>query len=260
MFDKMEQILTLFDIFGFNSGQSKLSRCRNVAKFILNIHILLATFFTLFLFFLLIAYYSMLNIIEAISEFLQYFTALCTYWIIILDSNSRWQEQRQLWQILDEIEKRSPQQLLAFNSRNYLIKFIEYFVITFFIILMIIFINDFNSFTTTIIYAYMLVIKLCQIRVFYYLFHIEIIHSQLNLIVKKLKLLKSSEINNEIKWIREHYYHVHEIVHIVNKIFGWSHVAGILFCFYVLLTDLNEINFHYQEISTIHLIGEFVIM
>lgn len=43
----------------------------------------------------------------------------------------------------------------------------------------------------------------------------------------------------QLKWIRQYFHNVCCMTKCMNEMFGWSHIAAILFCYYFLLTDLT---------------------
>lgn len=86
MSTQISYFLNFFDIFGFNSEFSQLSKHRKTIFTIYSAHIFLAIVLTLFKFYFMFKYYLSLGLIVAINEFLQYFISLFTYWMIIFDS------------------------------------------------------------------------------------------------------------------------------------------------------------------------------
>lgn len=63
-------LLNVFDVFGYNSGSSKLTEHRKITYFIYFVHILIATFLTFFKPYSMFEYYSALGKTERINEFL----------------------------------------------------------------------------------------------------------------------------------------------------------------------------------------------
>lgn len=248
---KIVQILTFFDICGFNSGSSRLTINEQSKWIICFVHISSAIFFTLLKFCFIFTYYPSLGVIEAISEFLQYFVALCSYWMIIFDSIFKWDEHRKFWNIFQRIHKYHFQQN-NFPIRNYMFKIIEYFSMTIFLIMMGLITSDFELFV--VICIYMILIKLSQLRVFYYLFCVEILYHQLEIIKREIKNMNKRLIvlrsmasqsnlfeSQQLKLICEYFQYVHEMAETMNQIFGWSQVAVILFCCYIFLTVFNNL-------------------
>lgn len=251
--------LNIFDVFGYKSGSSKLSQNRKISYFIYFCHIFLATLLTLFKPYSMFKYYSSLGLSVAISEFLEYSTPLCTYWMIIFDFMYHQQTHRLFWKILEENIHQFDQQH-NYNFRIFLIKFIEFFGIKFF-----------TLFSRFILYdramvgiAYDSLFKLCQIRVFYYLFCLEVVHLQLILIKTELEFLniedisiKSSGYVLKLRKFRTHFYFIYEMLESLNKIFGWSQVAAILFCFYLILSEFNWTYINFAVDSTARQISKY---
>lgn len=252
--------LNIFDGFGYNSGSSKLSQSRKMSYFIYFCHIFLATLLTLFKPYLMFKYYSSLGSTEAISEFLEYSTPLCTYWMIIIDAIYHQRAHRLFWKILEKNIYQFDHHQPDYNFRIFLIKFIEFFGI-----------KMFTLFSRFILYdramvgvAYDSLFKLCQVRVFYYIFCLEVVHSQLILIQTELKIVNIEHISTrssafvlKLQKFRTHFYFIYEMLENLNEIFGWSQVAAILFCFYIILSESNWTYIHFSVDSPARKISKY---
>lgn len=267
------RILKVFDVCGFCTSCSILSRKRNCRNTIYLVHILIALSLTLFKIYLVFNFYSDMAFAEAISEFLQYAVSLSTYWIIIVDSIVHQKQHRHFWAICHRINSKfASQSDLTFLT--FRIQFGEYFVaaiLTFGLRCWII--SD--AFYIQVEIAFSTLIKLCQVRLFYYLFCLEIVHSQFTIVENEFKvtlrvhrqqrahsiqIFNISKIESfeqqRLKWVREYFACVYEMSEGLKIFFGWSHVAVVLSCFYIFLTEFNWIYVHYDEFSPIHLFGE----
>lgn len=270
-------ILCYFDVCGVNSGSSKVSRNKRATYLIYFVHITTAILLSLFEFHLMSEYYPSLGLIEAISESLEYKAALYTYWLIILDSVVHRRVHEQFWNILQHIDD-------CFSSqpkcaiRSYVVKFNLYILKTVSIMVIRLTISSITGFI--IDFAYIVLFIVCEIRMFYYLFCLEILHMQLKIVEDELKTMmnilslasfredyssmgKTITISaydkfefQRMKWIREYYLCVYQMMCNLNEIFGWSHVGAIMFCFYYLLTESNWFYIHFDELSFTHRVGE----
>lgn len=231
--------LNFFDILTFNSGSSVLSNHNGIVLFIRFFHILVAVIFTIAEFkFLFTDIYVMNGIFSTANESLQYFTALYTYWLIILESIYHASSHKQFWNGLRQIdEKFYNQSRLSF--RIYLMQIIEFFAVT---ISHMIF-GMIDLLQNNIIFSYLVLARVYQIRVFYYVFCLEVVHFQLKSIEEELNEWETSnDIQlNRLKWLREYISCVHEMTCHLNLVFGWSNVAAILCCFYYILAAMNWI-------------------
>lgn len=103
---------------------------------------------------------------------------------------------------------------------------------------------------------------MCEIRVFYYIFCIEVLHSQFRNIehefrTHEIKIDFSTDLE-VFKRIRAHYQGtVYQMANLLNEIFGLSQVTGISFCFYIVLTEMNYLLVHYNDLSTVNTLGKF---
>lgn len=242
--------LTFVDILGFNTGSSKFSQRREIINFIYIVHFILATILTFFNFYLFLKYYPLLGIIQAISEFLQYLLAICTYWWIIFDSIIHCHTHRRFWIFFQKIDTIFHRQLNNY-FRFFFIKFHIFFLIEILLIMTRYFCKNFSI----VNFAYAYLFRMCQFRIFYYLFCLEVIQFQLNIIQTKLKLLEYNVSN--FKWIREYFHHVYEMLNFLNEIFGWSHVAAIFLCFYLILSQWHWVYLHYLSPGYFMRVGNF---
>lgn len=182
---------------------------------------------------------SSLRLVEVINNAMQLSLGAYTYWAIIFDSMRQKREHQYFWRILQHINS-SYCDSKEIQIQKYLRTFKAYMLIvdTFFVINYVS-----NGFKGTIDYAiYLALNTICQVRIFYYIFCLEIICFHLKIIEEKLKAINILELKDRwhhLKRIREHYAKVYEMCINLNKIFGWSHVAIILYCFYKRLTELN---------------------
>lgn len=265
--NQIVRMLNVFDFFGYNSGWSQLSKHKRNAYLIYAVHILVATFFIFYEFRMAKIYFSRMILSEAISECLQYTAALYTYWMIIFDSFFHHQTHKQFWNTVHYIDQHFHDQI-DFHFRSYMIKFIVFLIKTMLSVVIRMMGNSFAGFEIDT--PFVTLFTICDFRMFYYLFCLEVVYFQLEMIELKSERLKSSlhpnhgEISKRrtyrsiahfdiiscksqhMKWIRDYFHCVHEMVCLLNKIFGWSNVATISLCFCFLLTEIYWYYVHYD--------------
>lgn len=232
-------VLFYFDTCGFSSGLSNLSNNWKSVFITRTIHILMAAFFTLFEIRLIVRLVLAERFVEGINFILQYSVALYAYYSIILDANIQQKKHRHFWKIVQQIDEFYFRQK-DFTFKCLVMKFFCCFFISALAILIILVIG--NPDDNDIVINYIVIIKICEARVFYCIFCVEMIQFQ-------LKIIKTTLANQRIrchlyKYIREYYYRVYEMMNLLNDIFGISQVAVVLFCFYFLLADLNWLYLH----------------
>lgn len=244
-------LLTFFDIFGYNSGLSILTRHK---KIIQSIHILIATTLTTLQLYLSFGLYSPLRAIIKLNNLFQCSIALIAYYCIIIDSIFYRRHHKRFWIILKRINENLCDQNY-FKNRSYILKFLEYFLVTFLLNFLRFKYIIFKFFGAMVIFAY--VFLMSQIRIFYYLFCLDNINHHLNIIENKLKgapienrklslsplnVQSSSNHSYEIEllqWIRSYYQCIHEMTNHLNEIFGLSNLSIISLCFFYFLTYSN---------------------
>lgn len=261
-------LLNFFDIFGYNSGWSHLSKRRPLANFLYFIHFFSAAVFVVIGFRLITIYYLRLNLAEAISECQQYTVALYTYWSIIFDSFVYRQTHTKFWSIF---ERFSQQQIhfcgccccccnhttFNFTLRNYMRK-LSLFGLKVFVTCAIR-LGGYSMQKLEIDAPYVVLFTFCEIRMFYYLLCLEIVNGQLQLIGLKSKSIVNGLVCcniehacQQIKWIRQYFSSVYDMICTLNAIFGWSNVTAISFSFCFILTELNWYYVHFQTISPLN--------
>lgn len=249
-------ILNFFDILGYYSESSALAKYQKIQLFVFIVQILLATDFTLYQFRFAIELCTMLGPLEIANGMLRYTMGLCTYWLIIFDSFKDRRKHQHFWKILKRIDTHFCKQFISF--RGYLCKLIEFFLVSIIVYIMSYIFRAFPQTDGVLICLTLIII--CQIRIFYYVFCLEIINWQLQMIQHELIIIKkwSSNTNqsasnsilrthktidyfnlNRFKWVNQYYGCIVEMTELLNVIFSWSQFALILFGFYSLLTDLN---------------------
>lgn len=247
-------ILYFFDACGFDTGLSPLSKNRIVANIIYLLHILSVVFFTLSQILNFDEFNSGFGLLEVVNNMVQYNVSLLTYWLMIFEACTQQRIHKHFWKKIQTNNDYFHPQLMSYNF-----KFIEFYSTTFLIWFTLCFISNFDAFFEVM--AYLCLIKICQIRIFYYMLCLEVLYAQLQLIEKQFKFLSAtvSKINShsgELRRLRIFYQSVYELTTLLNEIFGWSQVAAVLFCFYALTTDLNFLFSHYQDCTPTYLICE----
>lgn len=233
-------ILNLFDAFGYNSGSSNLAGHWRAVNIIYLVHIVLACFFSFYQIPLIFYLRSNLQWVQVLNQMMQYTAALYPYCLIIMDSMLKKEKHAQFWKIHQEISEFYCNQN-GIRFRCFMLKFVAYHSIT--VVFVISFLKYFGPINEEI-FIYIVLMKLCQMRVFYYMFCVELIHFQLESILNALKMQQiksnaSASQSHQFKWIRGYYQRVFEMTAALNEVFGVSNVATVSFCFYELLSDMN---------------------
>lgn len=255
--------LTLFDAFGFNSRSTNLSKTQTTIYSIYLVHICLAIIFVVMEIYITFEYYPLLLLTEAISECMQYCVALSTYWLTIFDSCLHQQEHQHFWQLVQDIDLNFCDQR-NFKCRNYSIKFAVFLIKTIIIVILRLVVTRYISLIADIAYTFLPII--CEIRMFYYLFCLEVIYFQLKMIEKEFIAMKNKLFATDVehyakpvpfltfelqrlRWIRSYFHRIYTMMDLLNEIFGWSHVAVISYCFFYILTEMNWLYLNFRIIS-----------
>lgn len=245
--------LNFFDIFGFSSDSSRLCSQRDRIFLIKLVHAIIIVLIGTCTFEHFLEFRSFYGVITATNQFMLYFFALFTYCLIIFDASIHQQSHTSFWTDVQLIGKDISCQS-KFTLWTYTMKFIEFMSISFAITLTLFLTYDYGH--IFVIIAHIILIRMLHIRAFYYLFCVEVIHFQLKSIRNELQSNQNKSIacnynclhSNQtrvcydlkrLKWARQYYYRIFELIVSCNQIFGWSHFGVIFCCFYLLLTDID---------------------
>lgn len=248
-FKRIAFILNIFDAIGYNTGSSKLSKIRFAGVLIILIQISLSILFILCQIYVTSLCMAELRPIEYINEILQYFVTLCTYLFIVMDSFCQRQKHRKFWKTIQQIDEHLTHEN-TIKFKCYIFKCTTFYGYACLYIVIGAFVRD-DKFDGSL-FIYYLIIKLCQTRVFYYVFCVEVLTSQFEMISNRLKLINNSSNDKvyaqQLSSARWHYEHIFELSTLLNDVFGWSQVALVSFSFYFLLAELNWICVHFDQL------------
>lgn len=254
------KLLQYYDLFGFCTELKASHRYQLYVRSIVTVHIILVFIVT----FVMVHYVEDIAVdaLGAANDIVKYGGALLVYWSSVIESCLKCRTKRKLWKIYQSIDEHHCSHR-GLRKRNYLLKFITYFSAMAYIYLSYLLqVIDFAGSSYIVFwFSYVALMIMYQNRAFYYLFHLELIKSELDMIGKEIdKIVQSFRMNGHnqnryygrnsmfetferkrLKWIREYYGLVGELSECLNSVFGWSNLATILFSFQIILTDLNWI-------------------
>lgn len=274
MFPKqIVRFLNFFDIFGFNTQATKLSKSKKLSYSIIWIHISMAVSFIIYEFAFLYKFYLSYGLMQTVNEFVEYSGSLCAYLLIIFDSLFYRREHQRFWLRFQQISPNSNRPLNVI-PRSYTIKLVEFCAVTsvFYLITATFYgLGGVVNITNFISYmVYMIPVKICHIRLFYYMFCLEIILFELKVLhdeINHCKLDRGSHCTKDemktletqqMKWIQK-FDCIHELINLLNEFCGLSQAGAVLFCFFALFTDTNSYYVGFSEISGTKLLGEYEI-
>lgn len=242
------RFLKFFDICGFNIQSTNPCNGQKFNDLITGVHILIVISFTIYDLFYIYEFYNSAGLVETINELMELFAIICPYVLIIFDSVYHSHAQKRFWTVLQQLNENfcCSSNLIP---RSYITKLIEFFSAKLILDFITLIYNGFNAYVdqeqTYLIYlTYMVPVKICQIRIFYYIFCLEAV----------LFHMKHFHLNQiEKKWNRNLDF-IHELIQLVNEIFGVSHVITVLICFFILFTDINYVHIHFHNLSATKLI------
>lgn len=234
-------ILTFFNLCGYHP---ELYAANIFSHIIFISHVLLVLYLSLHY---LIGFQTWMDLkkmkVEMISDISEFFFALITQWIVIIEAYIQRKAQRTFWQVFVCIVQKYHQNK-NLQLRNYVLKFVEstMFIILFFIYNLTILDKSETSWT------FVLIILLNRQRIFYYLFYLELIQFELENVASEAKrLMKTSKIRHKrkqfkshrFKYLRLYYQTIVELLNHINPIFGWSIFVTILCNLSVFVGDVN---------------------
>lgn len=143
----------------------------------------------------------------------------------------------------------------AFSFLYFKLKFVVY-VVTTLSCLLFIFLTSVDS-SERLTVLNIILVKICEIRVFYYIFCVEVLHCQLKTINHEFKMNESKTVESKgFKWMRTQYNCVYDMTNFLNEVFGLSQVTEISYCFYIILANMNFLLTHYNDIPRLNAFGK----
>lgn len=250
-------ILKFFDTFGLNTQFFAQSQNQYFENTILFIHIAIAVILSgcqIFAF----RYIVGLDDAEAPNNFLQAIYLLLTYWILIFELHYRKNVQRKFWKIYRKIS--FDQYSLVGNS--FTLKFVEYILYS-----LISSLQTMCEAATSdiiqlllLIIPYVFLVKFCEMKIFFFILHIELILSQLRIIECQLNnqslISNPNDVLDKLRRIEESFIILMDMIEQINDIFGWSLFVGKSFCFVFILTNLNWLIFYGFQATNSSIIGK----
>lgn len=200
-----------------------------------------------------------------VNETVKQYALSLTYWSILLESFFGRETQQKFWKLFRQIQAYNQQQI---SLKMYLFKFIKHIVEN--AIMQAMLINHYH--TNSMMFLVFVTVRvtlfaLYQNRLFYYLFHLEIIKSSIQILENDVKTLwkanqrmyafserkRQFRIKNcyfdKIRQIRQQYQLIYDAVDCLNNcLFGFS---TIFFAFYNVFTLVNWAIQSFNELSLV---------
>lgn len=248
--------LNCFDLF-FHSGSSKLFHRKKSILIIRFVLILLAFWFTLNQVFFIYYFYVLNGLIETLNETVESVVSLICLYLIILDNTIQQRAHTYFWTLVHQINENFYCQS-NFTFRSHAVQFVGFILII--AMQMAIFIYCQSSYVYCV---YVFLIKICQIRVLYYLFCLKVVQFQLKNIQREFEDVSTAENSTPLhlfepqrfKWSRSYFNCIYRMITALNDTFGWSHVATMPYCFFCLFTELNYFYMKIYEFSFVENLG-----
>lgn len=261
--------LKSFEILGFGTefpleSKSKQKRC----LIILFLHCLIASLLVLIAF--RITKQPTDDLLVTVNELIKFFSSLICYWLTLIEAFVKRATQRKFWETLKKIDDCHCLHD-RFLVESYMFKYAEFLIVVTLVRVLLLDITELNiddvdlavlAFT----YAYFIIVEICLCRVFYFLFFVELVTYELQMIENEVRemvkvsatdhpwmFLKNIDFTrfdqNRYKWVREYYHLVYELTECINESFGWSQISSVLFCFNILTTDFSSTLFHFDSVT-----------
>lgn len=252
----MRVLLVFFDCWGFSTQFFRSSNHQNIYRLIFFMHMIMASISTLVMTQFFTRPTFLLDRLGAINETLKLISILLVYWISTIELFFKQKTQKRFWNIVENIDKQfCCHQNIYFKSL--ILKLIIYniFGLLLFINYLVRIIikqrNDVQSFWIVFWLCYSFIGILRENQIFYYLFSVEYIKTELSVINREVsEMCKNGSLlsvkffvktfhHNRVKWFRKFYASIYDLYEVINTVFGWSNCAAILISFHLMLADFN---------------------
>lgn len=171
--------------------------------------------------------------LDALNLFLYYLTNALTYWAILYDSYTNKNILCGFWRNFEEISETYSSQPLKLKKQSFFLALISILVIDVIMFGLAFYRAFINSEDNVTHYHFLIIYDQRQL---FYLLHLVVVNFQLQKIQTELKHIEiyrdcmdanivSFIDNQKLKWIRENYRKINEMVDDMNKSFGVSNLA-----------------------------------
>lgn len=250
---KVDFILAIFDFVGFNTRSSS---CICKIIFCNIFHLVLFGFCA----YCCVQYIEfILSPVERLNLAVQFCGALFTYALIWIESTTNQNPQRDFWKIHNKIHECYDDRK-HFSWQSFIIKFTEHNLITALFMAFLVYTSS-SFHIITLISGLEILIKINQFRIFHYMLYLDMIRMNLN--IAQVEAIKASilidSVKESVERIRELYQMIFEMVNKLNVIFGFSHLAAVLYCFYCPIVELNWAFVYFRYLSLPSKIGKLIL-
>lgn len=233
-------ILKLFDFCGISTEYSHLSTYPRIRDYIFTLHILLAV--------LLTAYFGNINqyfhtqhaSLDAFNECTQYALLLASYWIILIESYVKRNNQRSFWQIYENCEINCD----SYENQWLLVKVFDYLLISCAANTIAIY---WNVTPIDVWLAFMIPGYVNHFRIFFYLLNLELVRSKLQQIEKDLSTYAVKQKTHFLLCIRCKCHELCALIENMNGTYGISHLSTLLCQLYFFYSNVNWFYLHFNS-------------
>lgn len=244
----MHYILKYFDFWGFHTEFHSNGLHQKSTHFILCIRIVIGIIGEV----AILKYIDRLqdDVLGTINDYIKLHAMQISYWAPIIESYTQRKQQQTFWKILREIDTKYCSRR-TFELKNYIYKFILFplmFILSNWRFSLFFYGDGSEYLVFRLTYTFMSIT--CQNRIFYNLFYMELIKSELktiNLDIKRMNRICSNEGNGlyeafelkRLKWARQYHALIHHLCIRYNTVLGWSNTVSILIQFLYIFADTN---------------------
>lgn len=241
-----------FSAIGYDTGQSNTLPKRWTSYTNIFIHLMIFGIIIGFQF-EINKYLITQTLLEALNNLILYIFACITYAVIIFELYTQRVPLQRFWKLYQKLETLN----LDFKSsvwKSFICQFIGYILFTFLMYLyFIIMLPNLKMLIITLLIVSLL--KLCEVKIFHYLFYLNIILNQLKIIENEIKMLVSnsnSQSHNRTKLLEiiQLFDEVTEMINQLNLIFKLTSFIVIIYNFLYLISNINWFVFEELDFST----------
>lgn len=189
------------------------------------------------------------------NDSLKVCSGIVAYILFLIESRTMQLKQQRFWKIYKQIGK-VYRVYSRFAFGGYFIKTFQWTIAVLFCYISMIYAlysNDVHKYFFLHWTAFALIVVPQQLRQCFYLLLVQLLSNELQMIeLETLEIAKVSQIecilpNNvrntferqRLKWIRDYYAAISEMVECMNDAFGWSSIGNFAHCFILFGADLN---------------------
>lgn len=249
----MSRLLLYFDLWGFSTRFNKLTKQLKFSLFFFVLHIILASISSYLIFKYLLRPND--DTLGTLNDLIKFVVMITSYWLSIVELFFKRKTQDRIWRQVEYIDQHFCCHR-QFSRASYMFKLKMYFGLAgvgYFVFMYSLCLKTGTKYLY-FWFPYIFVMVSFQNRSFYYIFYLEFVAYELQMVCREVNEMMKALARNHLglrnvfaekfqrkrfRWMRGYFESIHNLCQTLNVLFGFSNVASILLAFFIVIADMN---------------------